>query len=258
MAGKNIFDLSGKAALVTGGGSGFGRAYCEGLAEYGADVACCDIIEERAEKTVELVEKFGHRAIAIKADVSKPDEIEHMVNQTEEKLGSPDIVFANAGTTDKTRGVKLHEKTIEDWDHTLDLNLKGVFLLMRSVFPRMITKKAGNFITTASIGGLWPVSIPMAGFYTVSKAGAIMLTKVAAKQYAEDGIRVNAICPGFHRTELHDPEIREQLAEMMAARIPMKRVGLPDEIKGLAIWLASDASSFVTGQIFIQDGGEFA
>ena len=97
----------------------------------------------------------------------------------------------------------------------------------------------------------------MAGFYTVSKA-AIMLTKVAAKQYAEEGIRVNAICPGFHRTELHDPEIREQLAEMMAARIPMKRVGLPDEIKGLAVWLASDASSFVTGQIFIQDGGEFA
>ena len=153
MAGKSIFDLSGKVALVTGGGSGFGRAYCEGLAEYGADVACCDIIEERAEKTVELVEKFGHRAIAITADVSKPDEIEHMVNQTEEKLGSPDIVFANAGTTDKTRGVRLHEKTIEDWDHTLDLNLKGVFLLMRSVFPRMITKKAGNFITTASIGG---------------------------------------------------------------------------------------------------------
>jgi NAD(P)-dependent dehydrogenase (short-subunit alcohol dehydrogenase family) len=258
MTQYGMFDLSGKVALITGGGSGFGRAFCEGMAEFGADVACCDIIEARAQETVDLVKKFGHRAIAIKADVSKLDEIEVMVDQTIKKLGSLNIVFANAGVSEKTRGIRIHEKPVEDWDYTMGVNLRGVFFLMRSVFPHMMRQKAGSFITTASIGGLWPVLIPAAAVYATSKAGVIMLTKAAARQYAEDGIRVNAICPGYHRTGMFPPEVSKNLEEYHISRIPLKRAGLPEEIKGLAIWLASDASRFVTGQIFIQDGGELA
>ena len=258
MAEKGIFDLSGKVALITGGGSGLGRAYCEGMAEFGADVACCDIIEVRAQETVELIKKFGHRAIAIKADVSKPDEIEYIVNKTIKKLGYLNIVFANAGINEKTIGLKIHEKPVEDWDHTMNVNLRGVFLLMQAVFPHMMAKKAGSFITTASIGGLWPVLIPEAAAYATSKAGVVMLTKVAARQYAENGIRVNVICPGYHRTNLHAEGTREQIEAGILARAPIKRIAMPGEIKGLAVWLASDASTFVTGQIFIEDGGEMA
>lgn len=258
MAENNIFDLTGKVALVTGGGSGLGRAYCEGMAEFGADVACCDIIEERARETTEIISKFGHRTMAIGADVSRPDEIEAMVNRTVGELGSLDIVFANAGINEKTMGKRIHEKPIEDWDHTMDVNLRSIFLLMRSVFPLMMPKKAGSFITTASVGGLWPVLIPMSGIYATSKAGVIMLTKVAARQYAGDGIRVNAICPGYHRTSLHPEGVRQEIEKTMLARMPLKKIAMPNDIKGLAVWLASEASSFVTGQIFIEDGGEMA
>ena len=255
---RGIFNLRGKVALVTGGGSGLGRAYCEGMAEFGADVACCDIVEERAQETAEIIRKYGHRAVALTSDVSKPDEIEAMVNRTVSELGSLEIVFANAGINEKTTDKRIHEKPIEDWDHTMDVNLRSVFLLMRAVFPHMIKKNYGSFVTTSSVGGLWPVSIPMAGVYATSKAGVIMLTKVAARQYAEDGIRVNAICPGYHRTSLHAEELRPDIEKAVLGRMPMKKIAMPSDIKGLAVWLASDASCFVTGQIFIQDGGEFA
>ena len=254
---SNIFDLSGKTALITGGGSGIGRAYCEGMAEFGADIACCDIIEERAQETVALISRFGHRAITLKADVSKEDEVEHMVNQAVKALGSIDIAFANAGIGEGGRFM-IHEKPIEDWDRIMAVNLRSVFLLMRAVFPLMIKQKAGNFITTASVSGLWPVTVPFAVGYAPAKAGVIMLTKIAARQYAEYGIRVNTICPGWHRTSIHSAERRKTMDEDVLTRVPMKRVGLPEELKGLAVWLASDASSYVTGQSFVEDGGEIA
>ena len=258
MAKESFFDLLGKVALITGGGSGLGRAYCEGMAEFGATVACCDLIEERAKKTVEILSKFERKAIAINADVSKQDDIRKIVDRTIKELGSLDIVFANAGINEKTIGLKIHEKPVDDWDHTMNVNLRSVFLLMQAVFPHMMAKKSGSFITTASIGGLWPVLIPEAAAYATSKAGVIMLTKVAARQYAEYGIRVNVICPGYHRTNIHAEGTREQIEAGILARAPIKRIAMPGEIKGLAVWLASDASSFVTGQIFIQDGGEMA
>jgi NAD(P)-dependent dehydrogenase (short-subunit alcohol dehydrogenase family) len=253
----SIFDLSGKVALITGGGSGIGRAYCEGMAEFGADVACAGRTESKLEETVKLISRFGHRALAIKADVSKPDEVHHMVNQTVQTLGSIDIVFANAGIGEGGPA-RIHERPIEDWDRIMAVNLRSVYLLMREVFPLMIKQKSGNFISTASVGGFWPVTIPLAAGYATAKAGVIMLTKVAARQYAEYGIRVNAICPGWHRTSLITEEQRQRVEPLVLSRVPMKRFGLPEEIKGLAVWLASDASSFVTGHAFIQDGGEIA
>ena len=261
MAVKGIFDLSGKVALVTGGGSGIGRAYCEAMAEFGADVACSDIVEQKAQETVRLINKFRHQVIAIKADASKQDEIEYMVNRTVEELGTIDIVFANAGIADGSL-VKIHEKPVEDWDRVMALQPRGTFLLMRAVFPIMMKKKSSSFITTASIGGLTPTCaggiFQLGTAYDTAKAAVIMLTKMAAKQYGEYGIRVNAICPGYQRTAMAPEEARPMMEEIIVNLTPMGRVGLPEELKGLAIWLASDASSFVTGQTFVQDGGMIA
>lgn len=259
MAAKNMFDLSGKVALVTAGGRGLGREYCEAMAEFGADVACNDINMERAQETVELIKRFGHRAIAIEADVSKPDQVEHMVNQTVAELGTIDILFCNAGIPNPP--VRLHELAIEDWDRCLDLDLRGVFLCMRAVLPVMLKQKRGVIINTASVAGLmaggeeW--SLPNTAPYGAAKAGIIGLTRHAAVAYAKDGIRVSAIAPGAHRTLPlgFPPEEMQKLDNKLSKFIPMGRLGRPSEIKGLAVYLASDASSYVTGQTFVEDGG---
>lgn len=261
MAQKTVFDLSGKVALVTGGGSGIGRAYCEAMAEFGADVACNDIVEQSAQGTVKLLSKYGRRAIAIKADVSKPVEIKDMVDRTVRELGSVDIVFANAAILDSHK-VRIHELSVEDWDKVFSLNLRGIFLLMQVIFPIMVKKKGGCFISTASGTGMWPLpnvgSFHLTPAYITAKAGVIMLTKLAAKQYGEYGIRANVICPGYHRTPIIPADGRAAMEELLLSVTPLKRVGLPEDIKGLAVYLASDASSFVTGQVFVEDGGFMA
>jgi NAD(P)-dependent dehydrogenase (short-subunit alcohol dehydrogenase family) len=259
MAKKDIFNLSGKVALITGGGSGIGRAYCEAMAEFGADVACSDIDGQTAQETVRLISKFGHRAIAIKADASKQNEIEYMVNRTVEELGKLDIVFCNAGI-----GIpfnRIHEAPVEDWDRLMALNLRGVFLLMRAALRYMVKQKRGCIINTASIAGLYAggegKSLTNLAIYGAAKAGVILLTRHAAVEYGKDGIRVNAIAPGYHRTSIGDtsPEARKELEDMNTRTTPLRRIGMPEDLKGLAVWLASDASSYVTGQTIVQDGG---
>lgn len=266
MEGRGIFDLSGKVVLVTGGGWGIGRTYCEAMAEFGADVACNDIVEEMAEETIGLISKFGNEAIAIKADASKENEIEYMVKRTVKHFGKIDVVFANAGILDRSV-VKIHEKTVEDWDRVYAVQPRGVFLLMRAAFPIMMKNKRGSFIATASTGGLRVSSrggfFELLSAYNSAKAAVIMLTKIAARQYGGYGIRVNAICPGYqHKSEPPTSQagLSEQERSMIEEKLiipftPLQRVGLPEELKGLAVWLASDASSFVTAQAFVQDGG---
>jgi NAD(P)-dependent dehydrogenase (short-subunit alcohol dehydrogenase family) len=255
MGEKSIFDLSGKVALVTAGGHGLGRAYCEAMAEFGADVACSDMKIELAQETVELIKKFGHRAIAIGADVSKQDHVERMVNQTVSELGTIDILFCNAGIVNNL--VKLHEQPIEDWNRVIAVNLTGTFLCMRTVLPIMLEKKRGSIISTASVAGVMCGITPDSAPYGATKAGIIMLTRHAAVAYAKDGIRINAIAPGLHSTRplLWPSEVMENMEKMMSQFIPMGRPAAPSEIKGLAVFLASDASSYITGQTFITDGG---
>lgn len=257
MAEKGIFDLSGRVALITGGGSGIGRAYCEAMAEFGADVACNDINMEGAQETVELIKRFGHRAIAIKADASKQDEIEYMVNRTVEELGSIDIVFANVGISfrDKKAARVIHELAVEDWDRGMAIQPRGVFLLMRAVFPLMMKKRRGSFISTASVAGVTAIAAKEGrAVYHTAKAAVMMLTRAAARQYGEYGIRVNCIAPGGHRTPDVNIPVRVRRG-VLGSITPLGREGLPEELKGLAVYLASDASSFVTGQTFVQDGG---
>ena len=262
MAEKNMFDLSGRVALVTAGGRGLGREFCQAMAEFGADVACDDINMEAAKETVELIKPFGHRAIAIEADVSKPEQVERMVNQTIAKLGTIDILFCNAGIANPM--VMLHELAIEDWDRVIAINLRGVFLCMRAVLPVMLKQKKGVIINTASVAGLmaggeeW--SLPNAAPYGATKFGIVGLTRHAAVAYAKDGIRINAIAPGAHRTLPLEipPDVMEEVDKKLSRFIPMGRLGRPSEIKGLAVYLASDASSYVTGQTFVEDGGFIA
>jgi len=255
MSDKGIFDLSGRVALVTGGGHGLGREYCEAMAEFGADVACNDIDAGLAQETVELIRKHGHRAIAIQGDVSKQDEIERIVNRTVAEFGTIDILFCNAGIPTRPAAIPLHELAIEEWDRLMNLNLRGTFLCMRAVLPVMLSKKRGSIIITSSAAGVAARVQVNRAAYGASKAGLIGLTKHAAVAYAKDGIRINAIAPGWHSTGPLSIPNYEELEKFYSKFTPLGRVAKASEIRGVAVYLASDASSYVTGQVFVQDGG---
>lgn len=253
-----IFDLSGKTALITGGGSGLGRAFCEAMAEFGADVALTGRTEGKLKETSRLLEKYRHGTLTVQADVSKEDDIKILVEKTISRFGRLDILFCNA--TDRINFYNIHEMPVEDWDKVMALDLRGVFLLVKEVLPQMMKQKSGSIIIINAIGGLsaggGKLISKMSG-YASAKAGLVGLTKHAAVEYGRYGIRVNAIAPGMHLTDLFaDPdEGMKRVIDMHIENTPLGRVGVPGDIKGIAVWLASDASSFVTGQTIVQDGG---
>jgi NAD(P)-dependent dehydrogenase (short-subunit alcohol dehydrogenase family) len=270
MSGHGMFDLSGKVALITGSSSGLGRAYAEAMAEYGADVACNGRDEAALSETLKILKKYGRRTIAIKADVTRSSEIQRMVHLTVKELGGIDIFFNNAGIA-RPR-MKIHEISIEDWDAVINTNLRAMFLGLKYVLPVMIKNKSGSIINTSSIAGLRaevPEVAPAS--YGASKAAVINLTQVAAMEYAADGIRVNCIAPGMHKSNLGRPRnaqegptpiemkgIEQYMTDYCAAEIPMGRIAQASELKGLAVLLASSASSYITGQVFVEDGGQSA
>jgi NAD(P)-dependent dehydrogenase (short-subunit alcohol dehydrogenase family) len=268
MAEKGIFDLSGKAALITGASRGLGRAFAEAMAEYGADVACLGRDEDKLAETVQFISQYRHKAVVVKADVSREDEIIKMVDEVVRKLGKIDILFNNAGVG--IGPVKIHEMPVAEWDRVINTNLRGMFMVMKYVLPVMLKNKKGSIINISSIAGLRAEVPEVAGAsYGASKAAIMNLTQVAAMEYAHDGIRVNCIAPGMHKSDLGspkgekvDPEMaskRDQFVQQYcAAWIPMGRQAEAAELKGLAVLLASDASSYITGQIFVQDGGQSA
>jgi 3-oxoacyl-[acyl-carrier protein] reductase len=258
------FDLTGKVALITGGAGGLGKVFSEALAEYGADIALGDIDEEGALETAGMIQEMGQKAMAVKADVTRPDEVRHLVEETKEKLGAIDILINNAGITAKAN--KVADIPVEDWDRVIAVDLKGVFLCTRAVLPFMIEQGKGNIINIASVYGIRPLfeigkTNPNA-HYSAAKAGVVSLTKETALEYAAEGIRVNGIAPGFYGGKLGqwieapgEEERRRKFEEAIVGTTPMGRRGIPRELKALLVYLASDASNFVTGQIFISDGG---
>ena len=260
----SLFELKGRVALVTGGGSGLGRIFCEALAEFGADIAIGDIDEEGARKTAETIRKLGRRSLVVRADVTHPGDVQQMIEETVGKLGAVDILINNAGIM--TKANKVADMPVEDWDRVIAVDLKGVFLCTRAVLPVMVRQGRGNIINIASVYGIKPLfeigkTNPNA-HYAAAKAGVVSLTKETALEYAREGIRVNAIAPGFFGGKLgqwiEDPgevERRKQFEEAIADTTPMGRRGIPTELRGIVLYLASDASSFVTGQVFISDGG---
>jgi NAD(P)-dependent dehydrogenase (short-subunit alcohol dehydrogenase family) len=257
---KELFDLSGNTVVVTAGGHGLGREYCIAMAEFGADVVCNDINMTLAEETLDHLKPFGQRAMAIQGDVSKEVDIERLISEALRKFGKIDVFFCNAGITN--RFVPPHELTYEDWSKVVAINLRGTFICMKAVLPVMLKQKKGSIISTASVAGLPGGFAPDSSVYGATKAAIIGLTRHAAVAYAKEGIRINAIAPGIHDTKPVglgiSPEKQEELKPLIQARIPMGRIGEPSEIRALAVYLASDASSYVTGQVFIEDGGLLA
>ena len=260
-----MFDLNGRVALITGGATGLGKAFGQALAEFGADIAIADIDEAEARETARLIEKMGRRSIVVRADVTRPEDVQRVVDETVARLGSIDILINNAGVTAK--GMRIHEMPLEDFDRVVNVDLRAVFICTKAVLPIMLKQGRGNIINIASSYGLRPFfnicELKPNAPYVTAKSGLIGLTKETAVEYAREGIRANAIVPGwFTGTRLtaamQGPgyaKFMQHYDEILLRLTPMGRKGDPDELKGLVVYLASDASRFVTGQLFVVDGG---
>jgi len=254
---SGLFSLDGKAALVTGAGSGLGRAIAEGYAQFGAKVACVDISAEDAEAVAGGIEKGGGNAVPVVCDVSKTEDVKKAVESTLESFGTIDILVNNAGIGIRSNA---EDMTDEMWDRVLDINLKGTFLFCREVGRHMIERgKGGRIINMASIGGLVGVETGNAN-YCASKGGIIAMTRTLAIEWAKHNILVNAIAPSHTRTPLIEKlmEQKPEVKQYFLNNIPLGRLAEPIHIVGPAIFLASDAASFVTGHTLVADGGHTA
>jgi len=251
--------LEGKAALVTGGASGIGRATAVAMAKEGARVAVADRTQESAAATVALINAVGGQAVAIGGDVTKEADVTAMVARTVAAFGKIDCAFNNAGISGRAVGPvgqKTHEMSRESFDGMLAVNLTGVFLCMKHEIAQMLKQgTGGSIVNTSSIAGL--VGLPTASHYVAAKHGVVGLTKTAAMEYARDKIRVNCVNPGYIKTPMTDETMKTRYDELMT-KVPMNRLGVPEEIAEAVVWICSDKASFVTGASHIIDGGYFA
>lgn len=246
-----MFNLKGKAAIVTGGGQGIGRELALGLAEAGANVVIAQRRIEIVEQTAHEIQKLGVKAIPMKVDVSVEAEVEEMVKATVNAFGRLDIMVNNAGVA---QWVSAEDMSLEDWNRMMSINLTGVFLGCKHAGRAMIPRKQGSIINLTSMSGQIVNSPQKQSHYNSAKGGANLLTKCLAFEWAEHNVRVNAIAPGYVATpllKLADPKIYAQWTEKTA----QKRIPEPSELKGIVVFLASDASSYVTGHILVADGG---
>ncbi len=248
----NMFDLTGKTAIVTGGTTGLGRGIALALAGAGADIVIVDIVDD--EETKERISAMGNKVIQIQTDLSKYENIQDVVNKTIAEFGKVDILFNNAGIIRRTPAVDFSEK---DWDDVMNINSKTVFFLSQAVAKDMMKRKYGKIINTASLlsfsGG---INVPS---YSASKGAVAQITKALANEWAKYGLNINAIAPGYMITNntaplRKDPERTDSITE----RIPAGRWGNPEDLQGAAIFLASAASDYINGHVLVVDGGWMA
>ena len=245
--------LAGKAAFVTGGARGIGKMISYALAEAGSDVAIVDLDIAEAEKTAaEIMGKENVQVIALKADVTQQNDVEEMMKVILDKFGKLDAAFCNAGICLNT---PCEEMTLADWKKVVDINLTGVFITAQAAARQMLKQGYGSIINTASMSGT-VVNIPQPQCsYNASKAGVMQLTKSMAVEFATRGVRVNSISPGYMGTELiMNSEKLKPLIKQWEGMTPVKRMGRPEELQSIAVYLAGDTSSFTTGSDFIIDG----
>jgi len=251
------FNLTGNVSVVTGAAAGLGKAMARALGQAGSKVVIWDLNGPKAEETAEAFRSEGIEAVAVRADVTKPDEIASAVSQIMDRFGRIDALFNNAGIT-------LHKNaedvTLEEWHRVMNVNLTSVFMMSQAVGRIMIRQKKGSIVNTSSMSGLIVNTPQNQASYNVSKAGVIMLTRSLAVEWARHNIRVNTIAPGYMKTEMTAPffEAGGPMVEKWMGLTPMGRPGNPEELGGMAVYLASDASSFVTGGVFVIDGGSTA
>ncbi len=246
--------LKNKIALVTGAGSGIGEATALLFGGNGACVVLADMDTVGAERVLARLEKEGGKGMVVKTDVSKPAECERLVSETVKRYGRLDIAVNNAGIGGPAAAVG--DYPIDGWDQVIAINLSGVFYGMRYQIPAMLKNGGGSIVNIASILG--KVGFPMSSAYSSAKHGVVGLTENAALEYATQGIRVNAVGPGFIKTPLLDKNLTEEQMKGIAAMHPMQRLGTAQEVAELILWLASDKSSFVTGSYYNVDGGYLA
>jgi NAD(P)-dependent dehydrogenase (short-subunit alcohol dehydrogenase family) len=249
---RELFDLSGRVAIVTGGSRGLGEEMAEGLAEAGAALMLCARRHEWLGPTIERFRSAGFRVEGMVADVARPADVNALVDATITAYGQLDILINNAGVT---WGERPEEMPLDKWQKVLDVNLTGAFLASQAAGREMLKREYGRIINVASIAGLSAsVRGPHYAGYAASKAGLMGLTRELAASWGRQGIRVNAIAPGFFHSRLADPAI--PLAEpSIKASAPIPRVGAAGELKGVAVFLAADASNYITGQVIVVDGG---
>jgi len=254
---KSFQDLTGQVAIITGARRGMGRSHALTLARAGAKVVVADISLEDCQKIVDEIKKAKGEALAVKCNVTKKEEVEEMVKKVIEKFGKVDILINNAGIC---QFVPFLEMTEEDWDRTLDINLKGYFFCAQAVAKEMAKQKSGVIINIASVAmGQQGVGMPNIAHYCASKGGIVGMTEALAVELAPYNIRVNAISPGMIETPMIDPMKQDpKIMEAMLARVPMHRVGKPEEVSNLVLFLASDESSYMTGSTIVIDGGWLA
>ena len=249
---RELFDLSGKTAIVTGGSRGIGKEMAEGLAEAGANLMLCARRIEWLDETIEEFRGRGFNVEGLLCDVAKAEEVQMVVDETVSKFGSLDILVNNAGTS---WGAMPEDMPLEKWQQVLDVNLTGCFLFAQAAGRQMLKQQRGSIINIASIAGLTSsANGPFYAGYVASKAGLIGLTRELAASWGRKGIRVNAIAPGFFHSRLADAVIDLYERSVQENNV-IPRIGNEGELKGTVVFLASDASSYVTGQTIAVDGG---
>ena len=265
VSAKQLFDLTGRVAIVTGGATGLGRQMAEGLAEMGANVALCARKQERCQQAAVELQKLGVKAIALACDVKNPASVQEMVDATLSQFGRIDILINNAGIS---WGAPVEEMKLEDWTKVIETNLTGTFLCAQAVGRVMISQgrggdsrggsPTGKIINIASVAGLGgaPAELPAIGYHA-SKGGVISFTKDLACKWAAHNIQVNAIAPGWFPTHMSQ-RVLEHHSELFLSHIPLRRFGNEHDLKGAAVFLASDASNYVTGHVLVVDGGQSA
>ena len=241
--------LKDKVALITGGARGIGRAIGLTFAREGADIAVADVNLEIAQQTVLEIQDLGRKAMALEMDVTNYEKVEEGVNKILDKMGKVDILVNNAGITKDNLLLRMSQA---DWDAVINVNLKGTFNCIKAVSRPMIKQRSGRIISIASIIGL--MGNPGQANYAASKAGIIALTKTVAKELASRNVNANAVAPGFIQTEM-TAKLSEEVKKKMLEAIPLAKLGTPQDVANICLFLASDEASYITGQVITIDGG---
>jgi gluconate 5-dehydrogenase len=252
---RELFDLNGRVAIVTGGSTGLGRQMAEALAEAGAKLVLCARNKERCDLAAEDFKKGGTEVLSMGCDVKKPESIQSVVDETMSRFGRIDVLINNAGTS---WGAPIEEMKLDQWNKVMDTNMTGAFLFCQAVGKVMVPRRRGKIINIASVAGLRgsPPEFQAIG-YQASKGALITFTKDLACKWAMHNVHVNALAPGWFPTNMSGAVI-ERNQESLRRRIPLNRFGGEDDLKGAALFLASAASDFVTGQTLVVDGGQTA